>query len=140
MLKIKVTEKSGASLEYLSETLLDMSKFGHGRPERWQKEYKQFDPEPGVEAYDPADVIAEEDRPSPVDPSQLEHWVKLRADYTVEVQDITVEWETSEAIRKRKAEYPSPEDFMNAFFDGGQSALDDLQALRLVIKAKYPKP
>jgi hypothetical protein len=140
MLKIKVTEKSGASIEYLSEQMLDLSKFGHGRPERWQKEYREFDLAPGVEPYDRADVIAEEDRPSPVDPETLEHWVKLKADYSVEVEDVTYAHELAQCIANRKAEYPTPEQFLNAFFDGGQSELDALHAQRLEIKAKHPKP
>lgn len=44
------------------------------------------------------------------------------------------------AIINRRREYPTPEEFMNAFFDGGQTALDALQAKRLEVKQKYPKP
>lgn len=140
MLKIKVTEKSGASIEYMSEQMLDLSKFGHGRPERWQREYREFDPAPGVEPYDRADVIAEEDRPHPTIENEVEHWVKLKADYSVEVEDVTYAHELAQCMAKRKAEYPTAEQFLNAFFDGGQAELDALQALRLEIKSKYPKP
>lgn len=64
----------------------------------------------------------------------------LPAEYTVEIEDITAQYELEQCIAKRVAEYPSAADFLNAFFDGGQAALDALQAKRLEIKAKYPKP
>lgn len=66
--------------------------------------------------------------------------VMLPAEYTVEITDITAEHELSEVISKRVSEYPTPAEFMNAFFDGGETALADLQAKRLAIKQKYPKP
>jgi hypothetical protein len=139
MLKIKVTEKSGASIEYQMESVPDLSAFGHGRPERWQREYSRWEPKPGVEAYDKADVIKEEDRPNPVT-GDLERWVKLKADYTVEITDITQEHALKECISSRLKEYPSASDFLNAFFDEGDAGLERLKALRLEIKAKYPKP
>jgi hypothetical protein len=64
----------------------------------------------------------------------------LPADYTVEITDISAEYALMECISKRKAEYPSAEEFLNAFFDGGEAALAELQAKRLLVKAKYPKP
>lgn len=94
MLKIKVTEKSGASIEYQSETMIDPSKMGHGSPE----------------------------------------------DYTIEVEDISHEHAMAQCLAARKAAYPSPEEFMNAFFDGGQDSLNALQLKRLEIKAAHPKP
>lgn len=60
--------------------------------------------------------------------------------YTVEIVDVTEEHQLSETIKKRKSEYPSAEDFLNAFFDGGDEALEALRQKRLEIKAKYPKP
>lgn len=66
--------------------------------------------------------------------------VMLPAEYTVEITDITAEHELKECIQKRKAEYPSPEEFMNAYFDGGEAALQALNAVRLAVKQKYPKP
>lgn len=108
-----------------------------GRPERWQPE-KNGDSAPGIPDYDLADVIDSEDRPDA--DGSLIHWVKLKADYEIEIIDITYEHDLDECIKNRIAEYPRPEDFMNAFFDGGQEALDELHALRLTIKAKYPKP
>jgi hypothetical protein len=65
--------------------------------------------------------------------------VMLPAEYTVEIEDITPEYNLQQVIAARKAEYPSAEEFMNAFFDGGEEAIAALQAKRLEIKAKYPK-
>jgi hypothetical protein len=66
--------------------------------------------------------------------------VILPAEYTIEIEDITAQHELEQVMASRKAEYPSPEEFMNAYFDGGQAALDELQAQRLAVKSKYPKP
>lgn len=147
MLNLKVTEKSGAVCEYQSSVELDYSALGHGKPERWV---------PASEAHDPADVLETEQRevqpavPAQLDeegnvvvpevPAVMQDWVKLRAEYTVEIEDITAAHELTQVLASRKAEYPSPEEFMNAYFDGGQAALDALQAARLAVKAKYPKP
>jgi len=92
MLKIKVTEPDGRSIEYTNESLIDALAMGHS------------------------------------------------ADCVVEVTDITAEVALADCIASRKAEYPSAEDFLNAFFDGGDAALDALRAQRLAIKTKYPKP
>lgn len=64
----------------------------------------------------------------------------LPEEYTVEITDITTEYELAETIKNRVSEYPTPAEFMNAFFDGGEAALAELQAKRLAIKQKYPKP
>jgi hypothetical protein len=79
---------------------------------------------------------------SPAVPAVVQTWVKLKAEYTVEIVDLEQdpEWLLAQCISKRKAEYPTAEEFLNAFFDGGQNAIDELQAARLAIKAKYPKP
>lgn len=111
MLKIKVTEKSGAWIEYKSETELNYSELGHGLPER---------PELDAEG-NPTGVM-------------------IPAEYTVEITDISAEYALKECIQKRKAEYPSPEEFMNAYFDGGEAALQAMGASRLAVKQKYPKP
>ena len=64
----------------------------------------------------------------------------LPAEYTVEITDISAEYALAEVIKNRISEYPSAEEFLNAFFDGGEAALAELQAKRLLVKAKYPKP
>lgn len=118
-----------------------------GKPERWV---------PAQEGIDPADVLESEMRevvpaiPAQLDeqgneiapevPAVMQEFVKLRAEYTVEIEDITQEHALAECLAKRKAEYPSPEDFLNAYFDGGDPAVQLLNAKRQEIKAKYPKP
>ena len=62
------------------------------------------------------------------------------AEYTVEIVDITAEHELDLCIKSRIAEYPDLGEFLNAFFDGGEPALAELQAKRLAVKQKYPKP
>ena len=61
--------------------------------------------------------------------------------YVVEIIDLDVDYDyqLAKCIEQRKAEYPTSEDFLNAYFDD-QSKLADLQSKRLEIKAKYPKP
>jgi hypothetical protein len=61
-------------------------------------------------------------------------------DAIAEYHAISYEDELQECFTKRKAEYPSPEEFMNAWFDGKIEALNDMELKRLAIKAKYPKP
>ena len=73
-------------------------------------------------------------------PAKTKKEVKLRAEYTVEIIDISAQVALENCMAARKAEYPTPEEFMNAFFDGGESAVAALQAKRLAIKQKYPKP
>ena len=134
MLKIKVTEKSGASCTYESPVELDYTALGHGFSERWV---------PTQENIDPADILEREMRevkPATDDaPAEMQEWVKLRAEYTVEIIDISAEHALQQTLAARKAEYPSAEEFLNAFFDGGDEALQALRQRRLAIKAKYPK-
>lgn len=174
MFKIIVTDKSGAAIEYRSETTIDPSKMGHGQPERWvlsqegqdeadiiERESREVSPaieavlelvEPAVEAKDA--VLDEEGNViepaveakeavykevSPAVPAVTEEWVKLRAEYQIEIVDISAEHALQQAIAARKSEYPSAEEFLNAFFDGGDEALEELRQRRLAIKAKYPK-
>lgn len=117
-----------------------------GKPERWVLHKDEL----GAEAYDDADVL--EEKTEEVTHSVVagdgessalvtsQKWVKLKAEYTVEIEDITNEYNLQQVIMKRKAEYPTPEEFMNAFFDGGDEAIAALQAKRIEIKSKYPKP
>lgn len=60
--------------------------------------------------------------------------------YSVEVVDISHEHALEECIAARRAAYPNPEEFLHAFFDGGQDALNALQEKRLAVKAAHPKP
>ena len=132
------TQTHGAEMEDPSAWIAECVAMNvWGKSERWQPE-KNGDSGPLVPDYDLADVIDSEDRPDA--DGNLVHWVKIRAEYTIEITDITYDHDLAECIKNRIAEYPRPEDFMNAFFDGGQEALDELHALRLTIKGKYPKP
>lgn len=101
-----------------------------GKPERWVL-HKD---ESMSEAYDEADVL--EEKIEEYDARSVK-MVKLKAEYTIEIEDISKEHELREVIQKRIAEYPSAADFLNAFFDGG---LEELREKRLAVKAKYPKP
>jgi hypothetical protein len=93
--------------------------------------------EPMAEPYDDADVL-EEKVESDID-GVPHKYVKLKAEYTIEIEDITAQYELEQIIAKRKAEYPTAEEFLNAYFDGGEAALTALQEKRLAIKSKYPK-
>lgn len=101
-----------------------------GKPERWVL-HKD---ESMSETYDEADVLEEKIEE---DKMRSVKMVKLKAEYTIEIEDISKEHELREVIQKRIAEYPSAAEFLNAYFDGG---LDLLREKRLAVKAKYPKP
>jgi len=121
-----------------------------GLPERWVPHKDEGG------SYDEADVIDErmvEVSPAVAEvvndanevvqeaiPAVMKKEVKLKAEYSVEIVDISAQVALENCMAARKAEYPTPEEFMNAFFDGGESAVAALQAKRLAIKQKYPKP
>ena len=52
-------------------------------------------------------------------------------------KEMVKEWESLEYQRKRKPEYPSIEECVHALLD---DKLEKLQAKRLAVKEKYPKP
>lgn len=150
MLKIKVTEKSGDSIEYLLASEPDYTSLGHGKSERLI---------PADEPHDAADVLEELDvEVSPeiaavmndagdieqeAIPAIIKKHVKLRAEYTVEIVDISAEHALQECHRKRQMEYPSLGDFADAFvkMQGGDSSqMEAYVAACLAVKAKYPKP
>lgn len=121
-----------------------------GLPERWVPHKDEGG------SYDEADVLEERvvEMSSAVDavmndageivqeaiPAVMKKEVKLKAEYTVEIEDISAQVALQNCMAARKAEYPTPEEFLNAFFDGGDEAVAALQAKRLAIKQKYPKP
>lgn len=78
--------------------------------------------------------------PFELEPGIYENKVKLKAQYTIEILDISYEHELNQVINNRKSEYPTMEEFLNAYFDGGEIAVQELQNKRLEVKAKYPKP
>lgn len=152
MKKIKVTEKSGASIEYINdgEVLERLSQMGHGLPERWVPHKDEGG------SYDEADVLDErmvEVSPAVAEvvndanevvqeaiPAVMKKEVKLKAEYSVEIVDISAQVALENCMAARKAEYPTAEEFLNAFFDGGEAALTALQAKRLLVKQRHPKP
>jgi hypothetical protein len=70
---------------------------------------------------------------------RLENGVNLPADYTISIEDIDESEINKDWLKNRLEEYPTMNDFLNAFFDGGESALEELQQKRLLVKEKYPK-
>lgn len=105
-----------------------------GKPERWVLHKDESMAESYGEAYDEADVLEEKIEEHDARSVKM---VKLKAEYTIDIEDISQEHALREVIAKRVAEYPTPAEFLNAFFDGG---LEALREKRLEIKAKYPKP
>ena len=138
MKKIIVTEESGRIWEYLNdgEVINRLHLLGHGLPERIVDDVE--------ESYDPVDVIEHIEtiieEATEETPAVIKKQVKLKPEYTIEIIDMTQEYALQECIANRKAEYPTMEEFLNAYFDGGEVAVQELQAKRLAVKAKYPKP
>lgn len=111
MKRFKITKNSGEVFEYISEEALDWTALGLGLSER-----------------------------SEIGPDGEPTGLMLPAEYTVEIEDISYDHDLSQVLAKRKSLYPSPEEFLNAFFDGGESAIEELRQLRLAVKAANPKP
>lgn len=102
-----------------------------GKPERWVNESELTEDEIR-EAID----IEESETPE----GEFIKRYKLPAEYEIQITDISADWDLKICLGKRKAEYPTAEEFLNAFFDGGDAAIEALKAKRLEVKAKYPKP
>jgi hypothetical protein len=100
-----------------------------GKPERWILE--------GSEEVAPSDILETEVRD---EYGELKTYIKVKAEYTIEITDVTFDHALQECIQNRIRAYPSPEEFLNAFFDGPEIALDLLRQRRYEVKAKYPKP
>jgi hypothetical protein len=157
MLKYKIISKDqNSTAEYFGDASmmeqivkwLEPQFFGF--PERWVP-HKD---EGGV--YDDADVLDErmvEVSPAVAEvvndanevvqeaiPAVMKKEVKLKAEYSVEIVDISAQVALENCMAARKAEYPTAEEFLNAFFDGGEAALTALQAKRLLVKQRHPKP
>ena len=76
-----------------------------GKPERWVL-HKD---EEGAEAYDEADVLATESRSLEEGVDRL--WVKLKAEYTVEIEDITAQV-AQDAINAKALAYLASTDWL----------------------------
>jgi hypothetical protein len=59
----------------------------------------------------------------PASPAVFKKMVKLKSEYTIEIIDISAEHALQECIKNRKSEYPTMEEFLNAYFDGGEVAV-----------------
>ena len=57
--------------------------------------------------------------------------------FSISDVDISVEIALKRVIEDRRSEYTSMDDVLHAILDG---TLDDIQAKRALVKAKYPKP
>jgi hypothetical protein len=111
-----------------------------GKPERW---VLHKDEAASVEAYDEADVLEEEMRDTLDGVAQK--WVKLKAEYTVSIIDLSQdpEWLLQECHRKRLQEYPSLGEFADAYvkLHQGDSSQMDAYVLKCIeVKIKHPKP
>jgi hypothetical protein len=173
MLKIKVTEKSGAFLEYLSESVLNYSALGHGRPERWV--LHKDDRMPMAEGYDEADVLEErivEDYPA-IDPvliseaipgipevmdeagnivqaeipetpavysegmpAKTHKEVKLKAEYTIEILDISDQVEQEKQNAEALAYLASTDWLIIREIDAGVPCPVDVKAKRAEARSK----
>lgn len=135
MKKVIIQNNSGielakAEMQDPSEWIADcISNNSWGKPERWILE--------GSEQVDPSDILETEARDKY---GELKTYIKLKAEYTIQVLDVTFEKDLEDCIQNRIRAYPSPQDFLNAYFDGGADALELLKQKRLEVKAKYPKP
>lgn len=77
--------------------------------------------------------------------SDLELWLsgnlhKYPEDAIAEYWDHSYEYDLQVCLNNRKSKYPSAEEFLNAYFDGGQEELNNLELKRLAVKAEFPKP
>jgi|694.fasta_scaffold02291_13 hypothetical protein len=101
-----------------------------GKPERWVL-HKD---EPMAEAYDDADVLEEEMRSGSEGVSQK--WVKLKAEYTVEIEDITAQV-AQEAINAEALAYLASTDWLIIReVDAGVPCPAEIKTLRAEARAK----
>lgn len=123
MFKAKVLGKNNNTIEYfgnddLQQKIKQWIGKEFGLPERWIS---------ASESHDPADVIEREVREiapaveatvdeqgnelSPATDAITEEWVKLRAEYTVEIEDISAQLE-QERINKEALDYLASTDWL----------------------------
>lgn len=153
MKRIKVTEKSGAVAEYINdgEVLNRLHLMGHGLPERWVPHkdeggsYDEADvidermaeivPEvPLVPAkpavYDNGNLLADAVPEVPAIPAVTQKQVKLRAEYTVEIEDITAKLE-QDKINAEALKYLASTDWLIIReLDSGMPCPAEIKALR----------
>ena len=147
MLKIRVTEKSGASIEYTgeSEIIERLPQLGHGKPERWVLHKDEllltgYSAEQVAEAYDEADVLAEEIReavPATEEaPAVTQKWVQLKAEYTIEIEDITAQV-SQQAVNAEALAYLASTDWLIIReVDAGVPCPAEIKAERAAARAR----
>ena len=95
------------------------------------------------EEYTPEDIIGTRtDIPLSGNPVEM---VQLRATYTVEVIDLTLDLEylLEQCYKNRKAAYPSLGDFADAYYhtqNGNNVPMTAWLAAQAAVKVQYPKP
>lgn len=144
MLKIKVIEKSGAFIEYINdgEVLERLHLMGHGLPERWVEKYSGYDPadvleerevevSPKVDAVmnDAGEIVQEEI------PAVLRSEVKLKAEYTIEITDITAEVEQEKKNAEALAYLAETDWMIIRAMDSGEPCPDDVKQKRAAARA-----
>lgn len=119
-----------------------------GKPERWVL-HKD---EPMAETYDEADVIAEEIREftpaipavldeqgveiTPAIPAVAEKWVKLKAEYTVEIEDISAQVAQQEINAEALAYLASTDWLIIREVDAGVPCPAEIKAERAAARAR----
>lgn len=136
-----------------------------GKPERWVRAKELMEngnpeePEHWMwhsEYYKDSDVLQTEERTRSyivnelnelghtveVEKEEVETWVLLRADYTIEIIDLDndYDWLLSEVHTKRKAEYPPYEDYLDAIVKNDEQQKQNYIDKCLQVKSKYPLP
>lgn len=106
-----------------------------GKPEREMIELS--------EPYNEADVIS---RREEAIGEGIISYVTLKCEYEITEEDLSInpQWLLIECYSKRRAEYPTLEELVEAIMEkdgeGRPAKFNQLHALRMEVKAKYPKP
>ena len=98
-----------------------------------------------IKVYRSGEWVAFAEFPEPqatewIEEGKREQWWGDPQYLTFEVRDISFECELRKVIESRKSEYPTFEEFLNAFFDEGEAGIKKLRKKRIEVKLKYPKP
>lgn len=138
MKKYTVTDKNG-TISYFSETPLDFTAMGHGKPERWEDGLIDGALETRTVIDRPAspEVLDENNNVVQEAQEEISHVEsKLPAEYTVEVIDITVEVENAR-ITKEALEYLKSTDwYIIREMDSGVPCPQEIKDARALARTK----
>ena len=81
-----------------------------------------------------------EDPSTWIEEGKRDQWWGDPSALTFQIEDITQEVALNQVMNDRKQAYPTPEEFMNAFFDEGEAGIEKLRQRRSEVKARFPKP